>query len=125
MWAVRSVIVLSALILCGQPGCSMLVATGELPDGFSVSACSQGQYVYFPLGEAGIEYQFVGIGWILYDQRGRFYSIKHHDRPIVDSYGALVGSLPAGWSSTRSMNGRAIIVGGTKASEPGGSEAIW
>lgn len=110
-------------LLAGSAGCCKVVARGDLPDGFSVSALSRGQYAFMPLGEAGIEYKFVGVGWALYDQRVSTYSVWHGGARIVSSGTVDPAALPDGWSA-RSIRDRAIIAGSAAVGEPNSTTAV-
>ena len=98
-------LVLAALLLAAGCG-DKTFSTTLLPDGFEVAETGGYTWFYFPYGEGGVHYTFIGVGWLAHDERGDVSHLRRGDEELATTI--TLGHR--GWEFTPA--GKALLEGG-------------
>ena len=69
------------LLLACAGGCTF--GTYPLPEAMEVRATGQYAWSPIPYAEAGVYYDFIGVGWLMHDQRGDALALFHQGRRVA------------------------------------------
>lgn len=95
--------VMTSVVLLGAFASGCAFGRHSLPDEFEVRAIGTYKWFPFPFAEAGMYYDFIGIGWLVHDERTDEVALSHQGRDLAVA--AHQGS--DGWKLT--VSGRNMV----------------